>query len=68
MNMLTLARSICRVETKPCPFCGEDPPLAERNRFDCYVVGCISDDCAVNPQVSGKTLAEAWAAWNTRHA
>jgi hypothetical protein len=48
-----------------CPFCGSDPPLAAQlhGRF---IVGCESDDCHVNPQVSGQSLSEAWARWNTR--
>lgn len=54
----------------PCPFCGEDPPLAAMKlgpvEFTNYVVGCESDDCHANPQVSGKTVAEAWARWNKR--
>jgi hypothetical protein len=50
----------------PCPFCGTDPPLAAQiaGRF---IVGCESDDCHVNPQVSGQSLGEAWARWNYRH-
>jgi len=49
----------------PCPFCGSDPPLAAAigGRF---IVGCESDDCHVNPQVSGSDLSEAWARWNKR--
>jgi len=49
----------------PCPFCGNDPPLAAQlhGRF---IVGCESDDCHVNPQVSGQSLSEAWARWNKR--
>jgi len=48
-----------------CPFCGSDPPLAAEiaGRF---IVGCESDDCHVNPQVSGPNLGEAWARWNKR--
>ena len=51
--------------TAPCPFCGGDPPLAAEiaGRF---IVGCESDDCHVNPQVSGRDLNEAWARWNRR--
>src|SRR5690348_4887474 len=51
--------------TAPCPFCGSDPPLAAEiaGRF---IVGCESDDCHVNPQVSGPNLGEAWARWNKR--
>lgn len=50
---------------QPCPFCGEDPPLAsmDRNRF---VVGCVGDDCPACPEVSADTLEGAWAAWNKR--
>ena len=48
-----------------CPFCGSDPPLAAEiaGRF---IVGCESDDCHVNPQVSGPNISEAWARWNKR--
>ena len=48
-----------------CPFCGSDPPLAAEiaGRF---IVGCESDDCHVNPQVSGSDLSEAWTRWNKR--
>lgn len=50
---------------KSCPFCGHDPPLAAKlhGRF---IVGCESDDCHVNPQVSGANAGEAWARWNRR--
>lgn len=53
------------VGTAPCPFCGSDPPLAAEiaGRF---IVGCESDECHVNPQVSGRDLNEAWARWNKR--
>ncbi|MEO8302467.1 MAG: Lar family restriction alleviation protein [Rhizomicrobium sp.] len=49
----------------PCPFCGDDPPLAAQiaGRF---VVGCENDDCAANPQVCGASLALAWERWNRR--
>jgi hypothetical protein len=48
-----------------CPFCGSDPPLASQiaNRF---IVGCDSDDCHANPQVSGQSVSEAWGKWNSR--
>ncbi len=51
--------------TAPCPFCGSEPPLATR-RHGRFLVGCESDDCHVNPQVSGASLNEAWARWNRR--
>lgn len=55
---------------KPCPFCGEDPPLCAQkfgpSEYTQYMVGCENDDCAANPQVSGKTVSEAWAKWNGR--
>jgi hypothetical protein len=54
-----------RDHAKSCPFCGSDPPLAAQlhGRF---IVGCESDDCHVNPQVSGTSPGEAWARWNRR--
>jgi hypothetical protein len=66
-SLLSLGRPFGKLhEIKTCPWCGESPPLASMNRFGTYTVGCESDECAVNPQVTGKTLSEAWAAWNRR--
>lgn len=48
-----------------CPFCGADPPLAER-RAGRFLVGCEAEDCPASPQVSGATAEEAWARWNRR--
>ena len=69
MNMLQVivkgaADSVQR-EPAPCPFCGTDPPLAAQIA-DKFVVGCESDDCAANPQVSGPTVRDAWERWNMR--
>ena len=47
---------------KVCPFCGSDPGLARMSIVGdriWYLVGCESDECACNPQVSGFTLADA---------
>jgi hypothetical protein len=74
MNMLDVivkgAAEAARHERRPappltCPFCGTDPPLASQiaGRF---IVGCESDDCHANPQVSGSSVGEAWAKWNIR--
>ena len=70
MNMLQVIQrgaeeTARRMRDLPCPFCGEDLPLAAEiaGRF---VVGCESDDCAANPQVAGASLGEAWARWNRR--
>jgi len=54
------------VKYKPCPFCGVEPALGARQINGVYIVGCESDDCHVNPQVSSKSLSEAWAIWDTR--
>jgi hypothetical protein len=51
--------------TRPCPFCGADPPLAVR-RAGRFLVGCEAEDCPANPQVSAATLEDAWASWNRR--
>jgi hypothetical protein len=50
---------------RTCPFCASDPPLAAQiaGRF---IVGCESDDCAANPQVSGASVDEAWRKWDAR--
>lgn len=48
---------------KPCPYCGEDPPLASRvaGRF---IIACETDGC--DTEKSGATLEEAWSKWNRR--
>jgi len=74
MNMLEVivagAAEAARRDPRPivaltCPFCGSDPPLASQiaGRF---IVGCDSDDCHANPQVSGQSVSEAWTKWNSR--
>lgn len=58
----------------PCPFCGEDPPLAAmkypspphpevRARF---MVCCENEECPAQPAVSGISVDDAWRKWNTR--
>jgi hypothetical protein len=58
-----------RAKTCACPFCGEDPPLGRwigPEGFRNFIVGCENDDCPANPQVSGRTIEDAWAKWNRR--
>ncbi len=66
MNMLqVIQRGAVARRSLPCPFCGENPPLATQiaGRF---IVGCENDSCAANPQVSATDLNSAWARWNKR--
>lgn len=52
----------------PCPFCGNDPTVADAEGGDCYVQ-CLNSDCAVQPTsalYSGTVSAAA--AWNSRSA
>lgn len=54
----------------PCPFCGSDPGLARVQLVGSivtYQVGCESDECWINPQLSAHSYADAWARWNERH-
>lgn len=64
------ARAKLRPAPLPCPFCGEDPPLAAEkigpSSFRNFIVGCENEDCPAEPKVSGHTVAEAWKKWNTR--
>jgi len=70
MNMLQVivagaAENARREQPALCPFCGSDPPLAAQIAGK-FIVGCESDDCAANPQVSGSTVSAAWERWNAR--
>lgn len=68
MNMLQVivaGASARRERPAPCPFCGTNPPLAAQIAGK-FIVGCESDDCAANPQVSGATVSAAWERWNAR--
>ena len=70
MNMLQViqkgaAQSVRRARDLPCPFCGTDPPLAAQIAGK-FIVGCESEDCPANPQVSAAGLCDAWAKWNSR--
>jgi hypothetical protein len=70
MNMLQViqqgaADALRRARTLPCPFCGDAPPLAAQIAGT-FVVGCESEDCPANPQVSAPSPAAAWEKWNRR--
>ena len=71
MNMLEVIRQGAHTAHRPgpkhlpCPFCGDDPPLAAQIAGH-FVVACENDDCAANPQVAGLSLAQAWERWNKR--
>lgn len=60
-----LVRKVIRAPDRCCPFCGSEPPLAAKIAGK-FIVGCESEDCAANPQVSGLTIDEAWLKWNGR--
>ena len=70
MNMLQVIRqgaadTLRHARALPCPFCGVPAPLAARIAGK-FVVGCESEDCPANPQVSAPSLGEAWEKWNRR--
>ena len=56
------------INPKRCPFCGSMPaiepwhggPKSKR------MIHCESEECYVNPGVTGKTAAEAVEKWNER--
>lgn len=54
-----------QVAHKKCPFCANDIGLPRRVN-GIFLVGCEADDCPANPQVSGYTMAEAFAKWDAR--
>jgi hypothetical protein len=68
LDVIRIGAAQASHRTNPCPFCGEDPPLAPLPIASRYVVGCENDDCHARPQTAGSTLAEAWARWNWRAA
>lgn len=53
-----------------CPWCGfDDFSLPAQNiTTSRFHIGCENADCNVQPHVSGSTISEAWARWNTRSA
>jgi len=56
-------------ELKPCPFCGCEAILRERNTISPYKweVTCDGQECDVFPQTdTHETPEPAIAAWNTR--
>lgn len=70
MNMLQViqkgaADTLRRTRDLPCPFCGTAPPLAAQIAGK-FLVGCESEECPANPQVSASNLGEVWAKWNRR--
>ena len=71
-----LTAAVARIEAawtehKGCPFCGDAPPMCTSYSMGegarRFLVGCENDDCAVQPQVSGETMKQAWDRWNTRN-
>ena len=52
----------------PCPFCGRKPRVIiyHEMRPDQVIVGCQTNECAVNPWVLGATREEAIERWNIR--
>ena len=51
----------------PCPFCGQQPAVAECPFMIYTTIYCISSRCAVTPRTGWfENLAEAIAAWNRR--
>lgn len=67
LTSISDAKSTGHLLVVPCPFCGENPPLATmKNGY--YLVGCDNDDCHIQPQTGDTNLERAWAKWNRRVA
>ena len=68
-DIVDMMYDICRPRAanfalpKTCPLCNSDPGLARRVN-EIWLVGCESDECPANPQFGGRTVDEAWLAWN----
>lgn len=56
------------VPVKPCPFCGHFPTVQpwHGGKPTKKMISCDNLNCAVSPQVTGETKAEAVEHWNTR--
>lgn len=50
----------------PCPFCESQPTAHNDTDGPFWVVACGNLECAAQPETSGKTEADAIAAWNRR--
>lgn len=57
-------------EPMPCPFCGTSPVVVPWHGGGPRktMVACESDDCWINPDVTGSTRKEAIRRWNDRDA
>ena len=53
-------------ELLPCPFCESQPTVHNDTDGPFWVVACGNLECAAQPETSGKTEADAIAAWNHR--
>lgn len=68
LSMLDVIHLHCgRLRPVPlaCPHCGTDPEPASM-LLGRFVVTCANEDCPVDVQATGATLAEAWERWNRR--
>lgn len=57
-----------RSEGLPCPFCGEQPTIQPWHGGppSKKMVGCVNDNCRVQPSVTGHTRVKALLEWNLR--
>lgn len=59
---------VVRHDLKGCPFCGASPEIEywHGGRPSKRMIACRSDDCDVNPSVTGETEREAVSRWERR--
>lgn len=62
------ARPVVRHDLTQCPFCGASPEIQywHGGGPNKRMIACGSDDCDVNPGVTGETEREAVARWERR--
>ena len=69
--MSTIAESTDQSPPLPCPFCGRAPEQSSKasdwtESGKVFYIFCMCDGHKSNAHISGDTLDEALAKWNTR--
>ncbi len=55
------------VELKPCPFCGQTPPIYQNQVTKMWIIRCTNEKCRIMPHTDyHKTKGVIVREWNRR--